>query len=198
MTKNVSLERNTAETNINMELNLYGSGRATTLTSIPFLDHMLILMCRHGLMDLKVDASGDTDVDYHHLMEDMGIVFGKCLREALADKEGIERFGTATIPMDEALAQVVIDLSGRSYLVYRGLENSAYEYIKDLPVSLFEDFFRAVSVHGMINLHINVHYGKDTHHIMEAIFKAFGRALRDAVKRNDRVTGIPSTKGVIE
>ncbi|MCI4626089.1 MAG: imidazoleglycerol-phosphate dehydratase HisB [Candidatus Magnetoovum sp. WYHC-5] len=190
------IERKTSETSVMVELNLDGKGEYDIKTSIPFLDHMLTLMCRHGIMDMRVRAEGDIEIDYHHLMEDIGISLGKGLREALKDKGGIERFGVAKVPMDEALAEVIIDISGRPFLVYQ--VDSSYEYIKDLQVALFEDFFRAFSVHAMINLHIIVHYGRDTHHVFEAIFKALGRAILHAVKVNERTSGIPSTKGVID
>ncbi len=189
--RKASIERITKETSIKAELRLDGRTSYSISTTIPFLDHMLILMCHHGNLSLKLDAAGDTEVDYHHLMEDIGITLGQALNKALGEKKGIRRFGFSKIPMDETLAEVVIDLSGRPFLVYKLPGKTGR--LKDLPASLFEDFFRALSTHGMMNLHINVHYGRDLHHIFEAVFKAFGRALKEAVGIESR--SIPSTKG---
>jgi imidazoleglycerol-phosphate dehydratase len=152
---------------------------------------MLSLMCHHGKIDLKIKAIGDTEVDYHHLMEDVGIGIGNALIKAVGDKKGIRRYGFAKIPMDESLAEVVVDLSGRPFFVYNVSRKRGK--LKDLPVSLFEEFFRALLTHAMMNLHITVNYGRDLHHIYEAIFKAFGRALKEAVTVESKV--IPSTKG---
>jgi len=185
------VERVTRETSIRVELALDSRRSYSIATTIPFVDHMLTLMSHHGHFSLQVKASGDTEVDYHHLMEDLGITLGQAINKALGDKKGIRRFGFSKVPMDETLAEVVIDLSGRPYLVYRVPEVEGS--LKDLPASLFEDFFRALSTHGMMNLHINVHYGRDLHHIFEAVFKAFGRALKEAVGIESR--SIPSTKG---
>lgn len=187
------VKRKTSETDITVGLGLDGDGKYTVATSIPFLDHMLSLAAMHGLFDLDVSAKGDIDVDYHHLMEDIGITLGEAVHKAVGDKKGIKRYGHAVIPMDESLAEVVIDLSGRSYLVYQ--VNSLKGSLRDLEVSLFEDFFRSLSNHAMMNLHIIVRHGRDLHHIIEAIFKAFGRALSDAVRMDKRVKGVPSTKG---
>jgi imidazoleglycerol-phosphate dehydratase len=174
-------------------MNLDGKGNYDIKTSIPFLDHMLNLFSFHGLMDLKVRAKGDIEIDYHHLMEDLGIAIGEALKKALGEKKGIKRYGAATIPMDESLARVVIDLSGRPYLIYKVKQPkgtaSGFEY------SLFEDFFRSVTNHSMMNLHIIVEYGRDLHHIFEAVFKAFGRALQEAVSADQRRKGLPTTKG---
>ena len=187
------IERKTKETDISIKLTLGGKGTAAIDTSIPFLDHMLGLFAFHGLMDLQVRATGDIEVDYHHLMEDLGITFGEAIKKALGDKKGIKRYGSATIPMDESLARVVVDLSGRPYLVYKvHLPKGASH---GLEFSLFEDFFRALSNHAMINLHIIVDYGRDLHHIFEAIFKAFGKALSEAVSADPRMKGLPTTKG---
>ncbi len=191
--RKAGIERKTNETDITVELNLDGVGRHDIDTSIPFVDHMLTLMAHHGLFDLKIRAAGDIEVDYHHLMEDIGITLGAALSEALGEKKGIRRYGHAKIPMDESLAEVVIDLSGRSYLVYR--VPSSEGSLRDLPVALFEDFFRALSTHAMMNLHVIVEYGRDLHHIYEAIFKAFGRSLKEAVTVEKGRTGVPSTKG---
>jgi imidazoleglycerol-phosphate dehydratase len=191
------ITRETTETKVTVELNLDSTGGAPAQirTPIPFLNHMLDLASRHGGFALKIDASGDTDVDYHHLMEDIGITFGDAVNKAIGDKSGINRYGEASVPMDESLAEVIIDLSGRPYMVYNVKDVSGY--LKDLQVSLFEDFFRGLSSHGLFNLHIMLHYGRDTHHIFEAIFKAFGRALSTAAAINPKTKGIPSTKGTL-
>ncbi|MFQ3573757.1 MAG: imidazoleglycerol-phosphate dehydratase HisB [Thermodesulfovibrionales bacterium] len=188
-----TVERKTNETDIFVEFNLDGKGQADILTTIPFFDHMLDLFTFHGMFDLKIIAKGDIEIDYHHLMEDMGIVMGDALRKALADKKGIKRYGFFILPMDESLAQVVIDLSGRPYLVYK--VEPPRGSVRGIEVSLFEEFFRAFSNHAMMNLHITVFYGRDLHHIFEAIFKAFGRALREAVSIDTQRKGTPTTKG---
>lgn len=187
------VDRKTKETDISVELNLDGKGESEINTSIPFLDHMLNLFAFHGMLDLKIRATGDIEIDYHHLMEDLGITMGEALKKALSDKKRINRYGTAIVPMDESIAQVVIDLSGRPYLVYN--VEPAINTIRGLEISLFEDFFRSVTNHAMMNLHITVQYGRDIHHIFEAIFKAFGRSLRNAVSIDDRMKGVPTTKG---
>lgn len=156
---------------------------------------MLDLASRHGHFTLNIKATGDTDVDYHHLMEDIGITLGDAINNAIGDKHGINRYGSASVPMDESLAEVIIDLSGRPYLVYNVDDTGGY--LKDLQVSLFEDFFRGLSSHGLFNLHIRLHYGRDTHHIYEAIFKAFGRAVSAAAAINPKTKGVPSTKGTL-
>ncbi|MBF0456934.1 MAG: imidazoleglycerol-phosphate dehydratase HisB [Nitrospirae bacterium] len=189
------IQRETTETNVSVELNLDEQGTSEISTQIPFLNHMLDLVSRHGHFTFKINASGDTDVDYHHLMEDIGITLGDAINKALGDKHGINRYGTASVPMDESLAEVIIDLSGRPYLVYNVEDKGGY--LKDLQVSLFEDFFRGLSGHGLFNLHIRLHYGRDTHHIYEAIFKAFGRALSAATAINPKTKGVPSTKGTL-
>jgi len=186
------LTRKTKETEIEMEINLDGQGVNEIQTPIGFLNHMFELFSFHGGIDLKIKAKGDTHIDYHHLIEDTGIVLGNCINDALSDSRGIKRYGFQSIPMDEALAQVSLDIGGRPFLVY----NVPFDgYIKDIDIALFEEFFRAITINAKINLHINVLYGKDFHHIIEAIFKAFAKALKDATK----VTGetLPSTKGVI-
>lgn len=185
--------RKTKETDIIVELNLDGKGSYEINTPIPFMNHMLGLMAYHGRFDLKIKASGDIDVDFHHLIEDMGIVLGEAIKEALGDKIGIRRYGNAVIPMDESLSEVTIDLSGRPYLVYRVKNKGAR--LRDLEVSLFEDFFRALSNTSMSNIHIRVHYGRDPHHVYESIFKAFGRALKEAVSIEPGLKEAPSTKG---
>jgi imidazoleglycerol-phosphate dehydratase len=194
MNRKAKIERKTKETDITMSLNLDGTGESAVDTSLPFLDHMLTLMARHGLMDLEVKGSGDIQVDYHHLIEDTGIVLGEALKKSLADKSGIQRYGSAFVPMDETLAEVHIDLSGRPYLVY---EVKTAGTLKDLDPALFEDFFRALSNHAMLNLHVIVRYGRDAHHAIEAVFKAFSRALAQAVSINPKVKGLPTTKGTL-
>lgn len=192
--RKVSQNRKTKETDIRMELNLDGTGRYVVSTGIPFLDHMLSLMCKHGLFDMKVGAKGDTEVDYHHTVEDTGIVLGKSFRQALGNMKGIARYGEASVPMDETLATVNVDISGRPFLVYR-VEFPKKGKLKNFDPDLAEDFFQAFSSAAGITLHINVPYGRNTHHIIEAIFKAAGRALRQAASLDPRVRGIPSTKG---
>ncbi len=191
--RNAKVKRKTTETDVAVELDLDGSGQYEVDTSIPFLDHMLSLFTMHGLFDLTIAAKGDIEIDYHHLMEDIGITMGEAIVKALGDKKGIYRYGSALIPMDESLAEVVIDLSGRPFLEYRVDVQTGQ--VRDLEVSLFEDFFRALTVHSMVNLHVMLRHGRDLHHIYEAIFKAFGRALHGAVAIDEKRKGVPSTKG---
>ncbi len=185
--------RKTTETDVSTEINLDGVGSGTISTTIPFLDHMLELFAKHGLMDLNIKGSGDTDVDYHHLVEDIGICLGETVKDALKDKAGISRYGSAFVPMDETLCHVCIDISGRPYLVFRA--DFGGKKIRDFDPLLLEEFFKAFSDHGGITLHINVIYGKNPHHIAEATFKAFAHALRDAVQIDNRIKGVLSTKG---
>ncbi len=190
--RKASISRKTKETEIKIEVNLDGSGQHNIETSIGFLDHMFELFAFHGNFDIKLKAKGDIHVDYHHIIEDLGIVLGKSIEKSLAEKKGIKRYGFASVPMDESLAQVSIDLGGRAFLVY----NVPFEgFIKDIDINLFEEFFRAFTSNAKITLHINVLYGKDLHHVVEAVFKAFAKALKDAIT----ITGdiIPSTKGII-
>lgn len=187
--------RKTSETEIAVTLNLDGKGTAKVKTGIPFFDHMLNLFARHGLFDLEVKAKGDLDVDLHHTVEDVGIVLGQALTAALGKKEGIRRYGTAHVPMDETLARVAIDLSGRPYLELRGLNHRGK--VGNFPAQLVEEFLRALSVHGGMNLHAEILYGRDVHHQIEAIFKALTKALEEAVRRDVRIKGVPSTKGKI-
>jgi len=194
--RTAKIERKTKETEIKVDINLEGEGRYNIDTSIPFLDHMLSLMSKHGLFDLKVRAKGDIDIDDHHTVEDAGIVLGKALRQALGDMKGITRYGQASVPMDEALAEVRLDISGRPYLVYK-VEFPKRSKIKDFDPDLIEDFLQAFVSNSSITLHVQSHYGRNTHHIIEAIFKALGRALRQAVKIDPRVKGVPSTKKVL-
>jgi len=194
-TRSASIERKTSETEIRLTLTLDGSGDSEIKTGIPFFDHMLTLFARHGLFDLSVDAKGDIEVDYHHTVEDTGIALGAALSKALGDKAGIRRYGSAYVPMDEALARVVIDCSGRPFLSYeapRGVES-----IGLFPFQLVEEFLRALSVQAGLTLHVSILAGRDAHHMAEAIFKALGRALDVAVSHDERVKGIPSTKGVL-
>jgi imidazoleglycerol-phosphate dehydratase len=187
------VHRKTAETNISMRFTLAGRGQYTIDTSIPFMDHMLSLFAKHGGFDLSIKAKGDTDVDDHHLVEDLGICLGGCIDMALGDKKGIARFGNASIPMDESKVDVAVDLSGRSFLVFncsfsRSIKDS-FEY------GLLEDFFRAVSLNSKMTLHCNCAYGRDNHHIAEALCKAFGVALGQAAAITRKGAGVPSTKG---
>jgi imidazoleglycerol-phosphate dehydratase len=191
--RKAKVDRKTKETDIKVTLNLDGEGKYTIDTSIPFLDHMLSLMCRHGLFDMKIKAKGDIDVDYHHTVEDIGIVFGKTVKQALANMKGISRYGQASVPMDEAIASVSLDISGRPYLVYK-VEFPKRSKIKNFDPDLIEDFLQAFVSNSGITLHVESPYGRNTHHIIEAIFKALGRALKHAVLIDPRVKGVPSTK----
>ena len=188
------VERKTKETDIKLTLNLDGKGQYSIDTSIPFLDHMLSLMCKHGIFDMKLKAKGDIEIDYHHTVEDIGIVFGKSVKQAIGDMKGISRFGQATVPMDEALASVSIDISGRPYLVYKVIFPKKSK-VKNFDPDLIEDFLQAFVSNSGITLHVESPYGRNTHHIIEAVFKALGRALRNAVSIDPRIKGIPTTKG---
>jgi len=191
--RRATIERTTSETQVKVELVLDGTGRGQIQTTIPFLDHMLTLLAKHGFFDLTVQAKGDTDIDDHHTIEDVGIVLGDALKQALGSKEGIRRFGWASIPLDETLAQVTVDLSGRPYLVYHIA--LPQRRIKTFDLGLFEDFFQAFTTHAALNLHVNLLYGRNPHHIMEAVFKALAKALDQATGLDGRVSGVPSTKG---
>jgi len=193
MSRKASIERITRETQIKLALEIDGTGEAKVCTSVPFLDHMLDLFTRHGLFDLKVEAKGDIDIDFHHTVEDIGIVLGQAFREALGDKKGIRRYGQASVPMDETLASVAIDLSGRSYMVY----NVMLPKIKigEFDVELAREFFQAFANNSGANLHINVMYGDNVHHILEACFKGMARALDQATQLDPRIEGVMSTKG---
>lgn len=193
--RRAKVERKTKETDVSITLNLDGRGKYTINTSIPFLDHMLSLLCKHGLFDLKIKAKGDTEIDYHHTVEDIGIVFGKAVKQALGTMKGITRYGQATVPMDEALASVSIDISGRPYLVYK-VEFPKRNKFKNFDPDLIEDFLQAFVSNSSITLHVRTFYGRNIHHVIEAVFKALGRALRQAVLIDPRVKGVPSTKGV--
>jgi len=184
--------RKTAETNISLSLNLDGTGASTIDTGVPFFDHMLTLFSRHGGIDLDVKVNGDVEVDFHHTVEDTGIVLGDAIREALGDKHGITRYGHAYLPMDETLTRTVIDLSNRPYLEFRAPVGCPDA--QNFPFTLLEEFCRAFSSNLRCNLHIEVLYGRDGHHIAESIFKGIARALRTAITVDPRVKGVPSTK----
>jgi imidazoleglycerol-phosphate dehydratase len=195
MNRIATIDRRTSETQIHLELNLDGTGHSQTLTGVGFLDHMLDLFARHGGFDLRVEATGDLHVDDHHTVEDVGICLGQALRAALGDKRGIHRYGHFTIPMEETLVTVAVDLSGRAFLVFDA--SLPTEKIGDFDSQLVEDFWHAVAAHALCNLHVVLHHGRNSHHIAEAIFKGAARALRMAVDLDPRTTDVPSTKGVL-
>jgi imidazoleglycerol-phosphate dehydratase len=193
--RRAEIERKTAETQISIKLNLDGEGTCDIATGIGFLDHMLTLLAKHSFMDLTVKAKGDLEVDSHHTVEDIGIVLGEALQEALGDKAGIHRYGNCFIPMDETLAQVCLDFSGRPFLVF-GAEIPKI-LLGNYDTEMTEEFFRAVAMHCGLTLHIRVLYGSNVHHIIEAIFKAFARAVAEATAVDPRVKGVMSSKGVL-
>lgn len=193
MNRIAEIDRITKETQIKVTINLDGSGKHAIQTGVGFFDHMLTLFCVHGLFDLDISAKGDIEVDYHHTVEDVGLVVGKAIDKALGERKGITRYGQATIPMDDALAQAVIDLSNRPYLVFR--LPAVMPQQNGFDASLTKEFFRALAQKSGMNLHINVAYGDNWHHMVEAVFKAFARALRQGVTLDARVKGIPSSKG---
>ncbi len=194
--RTVSLSRTTSETDIALTLDLDGSGRSEIDTGIGFLDHMLTALARHGLFDLAVRAKGDLHIDFHHTTEDVGIVLGQAFFQALGDKRGIRRFGHAIVPMDEALAEAAIDLSGRAFLAWDVV--FARDKIGTMDTELFEEFFRALAFNGLFTLHVTRKAGSNAHHVAEASFKAVARALRMAVEPDPRTAGIiPSTKGAL-
>ena len=195
MARTARIERKTAETDIVLELNLDGTGVATVASGVGFFDHMLTHIAKHGLFDLSVSCKGDTHIDAHHTVEDVGICFGKALVQALGAKTGIRRFGDCTLPMDDTLATAAVDLSGRPYLVWRA--DVPLETLGTFSSQLAEEFWRAASSAGVFNLHVVMLHGRNTHHIVEAIFKACARALRAAVEPDPRASGVPSTKGVL-
>ncbi|MGH8047545.1 MAG: imidazoleglycerol-phosphate dehydratase HisB [Chthoniobacterales bacterium] len=195
MPRAATLDRKTSETDIRLTLDVDGSGASTIQTGIPFFDHMLTLFARHGLFDLQLTANGDLDVDLHHTVEDTGIVLGQAFTKALGDKKGIRRYGHAYVPMDEALARCVVDLSGRPFLEYRA--PGGVEPINGFSFQLVEEFLRGFAVHAAANVHVEILYGRDAHHMAEGVFKALGRALDVATQLDPRVTGVPSTKGVL-
>ncbi|MBT2214787.1 imidazoleglycerol-phosphate dehydratase HisB [Virgibacillus dakarensis] len=191
--RNSTIQRTTAETAINMDLWIDGTGTAKIQSGVGFLDHMLLLMTKHGLFDMELTCTGDLEVDQHHTVEDIGIVLGRAFEEAIGAKQGINRYATVTSPMDEALSTLALDISGRPHLVYRvdGLKDK----IGDFDTELVEEFFQGFVNHAKVTLHINLAYGSNSHHIVESIFKGFGRVLDEATRENPRIKGIPSTKG---
>jgi imidazoleglycerol-phosphate dehydratase len=195
MERTATVNRYTNETKIDLDFNIDGEGKTTLDTGVPFLSHMLDLFAKHGQFDLKVDAKGDVEVDGHHTTEDIGICIGQALREALGDKKGIKRYGNAFVPMDEALAQVVIDLSNRPHLEMRA--EFPAQQVGTFDVELVHEFLWKLALEARMNLHVIVHYGKNTHHMIEAVFKALGRALDEATTIDPRVKGVPSTKGML-
>jgi imidazoleglycerol-phosphate dehydratase len=197
--RTATIRRTTSESSVSLTLNLDGDGKNDISTSVPFFDHMLTALSKHSLIDLTVSATGDTHVDVHHTVEDTAIVFGQALREALGDKAGISRFGDALVPLDEAVARAVVDVSGRPYLVHEG-EPAGFEHHLiggHFTGSLVRHVFEAITMHAMLTVHVSVLAGRDPHHIAEAQFKAFARALRNAIATDDKVSGIPSTKGAL-
>lgn len=195
MKRSAKVERKTNETDITISLGLDGTGKNSIFTTIPFIDHMLSLMSKHGLFDLKIKAKGDTEIDCHHTFEDIGICLGEAFKKALGDMKGISRYGSQNLPMDETLASVAVDVSGRPYLVYN--VKFPRKGLRDFDINLFKEFFQAFSSTSRITLHINLIYGDNAHHICEAVFKAFGRSLRQAVSIDPRIRGVLSTKGKI-
>ena len=189
------IERNTRETKIKLELDLDGSGEGKIDTGIGFFDHMLELLKKHANIDLSVKADGDIDVDYHHTVEDVGLVLGQALNAALGDRKGIRRYGFASIPMDETLCETSLDLGGRPFLVM--VSPMKHMMVRDFEVKLVEEFFRAVSVESRANIHLRQIYGDEAHHVCEGFFKSFARALRQAVEIDPSEKGIPSSKGVL-
>jgi imidazoleglycerol-phosphate dehydratase len=195
MERTATIQRKTGETEIELRLSLDGIGTADVQTGVGFLDHMLTLLARHALVDLYVRAVGDLQVDPHHTVEDIGICLGKALAKALGDRAGIRRYGSMILPMDEVLATVAIDLGGRPYFVWKA--DVPRTQLGNFDTELAEDFWQAVASCALMNYHVVLHYGRNTHHIIEAIFKASARALRAAVERDPRMPGVPSTKGTL-
>lgn len=196
MNREALIERKTSETKIRLQLVVDGTGVSKASSGIPFFDHMLTLFARHGVFDLELAANGDIDVDFHHTVEDTGITLGQAFTKALGNKEGIRRYGFAYVPMDEALVRVVVDLSGRPFLAYNAPRD--VEAVGGMfSFQLVEEFLRALSVHGGMNLHVDVLAGRDAHHMAEGVFKALARALDTATQIDPRVQGIPSTKGIL-
>lgn len=190
-----TISRKTGETDIEMEFSLDGSGKTNIQTGVGFFDHMLTAFAKHGRFDLNVTCDGDIEVDQHHSVEDVGIVLGQAFNKCIGTKEGIERFATVSTPMDEALSTASIDISGRSFLVFN--VDGMKDKVGDFDTELVEEFFIAFTSHAKVTLHINLNYGKNTHHIIESIFKSFGRALRIASTINPNIKGVPSTKGTL-
>ena len=196
MARTAQINRTTKETQISVAVNLDGNGQAVVASGIGFLDHMLTLLAKHSLIDLKVEARGDLQVDAHHTVEDIGIALGKAVAQALGEKLGIHRYGSCLLPMDEALASAVVDLSGRAYLVWR--VDLPKTRLGEFDTELTEDFWQGFASQAQCNLHVELHYGRNTHHMIEAIFKAVARSLRQAIEIDPRATGsVPSTKGTL-
>ncbi|KAF6509590.1 Imidazoleglycerol-phosphate dehydratase [Geobacillus stearothermophilus] len=195
MAREAMIARTTNETSIELRLAIDGEGKAELETGVPFLTHMLDLFAKHGQFDLRIDAKGDTHIDDHHTTEDIGICLGQAIKEALGDKKGIKRYGNAFVPMDDALAQVVIDLSNRPHFEFRGEFPAAK--VGAFDVELVHEFLWKLALEARMNLHVIVHYGRNTHHMVEAVFKALGRALDEATMIDPRVKGVPSTKGML-
>ncbi|MEK3980596.1 imidazoleglycerol-phosphate dehydratase HisB [Psychrobacillus sp. FSL K6-2836] len=189
------IERMTNETKVWVEIDLDGEGKAEIDTGVPFMDHMLDLFTKHGLFDASIKAKGDTYIDDHHTTEDIGIVLGQAVKEALGDKKGIKRYGNAFVPMDDALAQVVIDISNRPHLEFRA--QFPTQKVGNFDTELVHEFLWKFALEARMNVHVIVHYGANTHHMIEAIFKALARAIDDAITKDDRVKGVPSTKGLL-
>ncbi|KKI92837.1 imidazoleglycerol-phosphate dehydratase [Bacillus sp. SA1-12] len=196
MTRTASIERNTKETQISLAFNVDGTGQSSLKTSVPFMDHMLDLFTKHGQFDLTVEANGDIEIDDHHTTEDIGICLGQALREALGDKRGIKRYGNAFVPMDEALAQVVVDLSNRPHFELKG--DFPSKRVGTFDTENVHEFLWKFALEARINLHVIIHYGQNTHHMIEGIFKALARALDEATMMDPRIEGVlPSTKGML-
>jgi len=193
--RTATVERKTKETSIALSINLDGTGQSEISTGVGFLDHMLTLFSRHGLIDVSLKCTGDTEVDYHHTVEDIGLALGTAFDKALGDRRGIRRYGFFLLPMDESLCEIAIDLGGRPFLVYSTSVESTF--VRDFDTRLFEEFFRAISVNARLNLHVRHTGGNEAHHAAESILKGFARALRMAVEIDPRETGIPSSKGVL-
>jgi imidazoleglycerol-phosphate dehydratase len=195
MVRVARIVRETAETQISLDANLDGTGVSSISTGVGFFDHMLALLAKHSLIDLSIRAKGDLEVDAHHTVEDTGICLGKALSQALGDKAGIRRYGAATVPMDEVLVTAAVDLSGRAYCVWKA--DLPAELLGTFNAALAEEFWRAVAANGAFNLHVVSHHGRNAHHLVEGIFKAAARALRQAIEPDPRSPGVPSTKGVL-
>ena len=197
--RQASITRTTSESTVTLTIDLDGTGKSSINTTVPFFDHMLTAFAKHSLTDLTIEAHGDTDIDVHHTVEDTAIVLGQAIRQALGDKSGISRYGDAVVPLDEALARAVVDISGRPYLVHDG-EPTGFEYHLiggHFTGSMVRHVFEAITFNSGLTVHVNVLAGRDPHHIAEAEFKAFARAFRQAKAFDDQVQGIPSTKGAL-
>lgn len=196
MSRTGEAQRKTKETDVRVRLALDGAGRAQVKTGVGFFDHMLEALARHALCDLEIEAKGDLQVDAHHTVEDVGIVLGQALSQALGDRRGIRRFGEATVPLDDALARVVVDVSGRPFLAYHA-DPPTWQKVGDYDVALTPEFFRALAIHGGLTIHVDLLRGQNAHHVVEAVFKAAARALGEATSLDPRITDVPSTKGAL-